>query len=124
MQQRIITAIIALIILVPLIIYGNWPFIVMTTIFALIGLYELMRMFDAKKGILYTVISAVFLLLLLNMQMNFDVKLQTLVIFAIVLFIITVLTKNRFTFQHASFLFLATFYVGIAFYMLLEIRML
>ena len=124
MQQRIVTAIIALIILIPLIIYGNWPFIVMTYLFAIVGLYELMRMLDPKKGILYTVISVGFLMILLNIEVENDIKLETFVIFAIILFIITVLTKNKFTFQQASFLFLATFYIGISFHMLIEIRLL
>ena len=50
MKQRIITAIIALIILVPLIIYGNWPFIVMTYLLATVGLYELTRMYNLNKA--------------------------------------------------------------------------
>lgn len=44
MRQRIITAIIALLIFVPILVYGNIPFVVLTYAMATIALYELLRM--------------------------------------------------------------------------------
>src|SRR5699024_479873 len=49
---------------------------------------------------------------------------KVLLLFAILLFILSVLLKNKFTFQDGSFLFMSTFYLGIAFYFLIEVRLL
>ncbi|HLR42416.1 MAG TPA: phosphatidate cytidylyltransferase [Pseudogracilibacillus sp.] len=124
MKQRIITAIIALIILVPLIIYGDLPFIVMTYLLASVGLYELTRMYNVNKGIMYLVLSLPFLWLLLYPYTLFMSSIKVVLLFAIILFILSVLLKNKFTFQDGSFLFMATFYLGIAFFFLIEVRLL
>lgn len=129
MKQRLLTAFIALIILVPIIIYGSWPFILIAYILATIALFELMRMYQPKKGIGYLIISTLFLWLIIypssELTMNnvtithFDI----IVLFVVVLLTITVLSKNRFTFDQASFLLLATVYIGTAFYFLITIRL-
>ncbi|HLR69996.1 MAG TPA: phosphatidate cytidylyltransferase, partial [Pseudogracilibacillus sp.] len=45
-------------------------------------------------------------------------------VFLVVLLGATVFTKNQFTFDQAGFIFLATVYIGTAFYVLIESRML
>src|SRR5699024_1357140 len=127
MKQRIITAIIALLILVPIIIYGNWPFIVFAYVLATIGLFELMRMY--QKGLLYVVVSVPFLWLLMVPQQewafgsySFD-KYSIVVLFLVLLLALSVITKNTFSFDHASFVLFATLYIGTAFYFLLVMRL-
>lgn len=130
MKQRILTALIALVILVPLIIYGEWPFIVFTYVFAAIGLYELMRMYRSEQGILYGMVAFVFLLLLVYPATEFHLitlvltRYDILLLFLVVLLGMTVFSKNRFTFNEAGFFFLATTYVGTAFHVLIETRLL
>lgn len=124
MKQRVITAIIALIILVPLIIYGNWPFILMTYLLASVALFELTRMYNEKKAIIYLILSLPFLWLLLYPLPLFIPSIKIMLLFAIILFILSVLRKNKFTFQDGSFLFMATFYIAMAFYFLIEVRFL
>lgn len=129
MKQRIITALIALLLLVPIIIYGNWPFIVFAYVLATIGLFELMRMYAKNNAILYVIVAAPFLWLILSSKNPLEIgtvvfDLASIMIFMlIILLILTVLTKNRFTFDQASFMLFATLYVGVAFYFLLETRM-
>lgn len=127
MKQRIITAIIALLILVPIIIYGNWPFIVFAYVLATIGLFELMRMY--QKGLLYVVVSVPFLWLLMVPQQewafgsySFD-KYSIVVLFLVLLLALSVITKNTFSFDHAGFVLFATLYIGTAFYFLLVMRL-
>lgn len=122
MKQRIITAAIALILLVPLIIYGNWPFVIITYVLATVALYELLRMYKIEKGIIYFVISALFLWVLLYPNEQIMSKYEVLLLFIIVLLVLTVFTKNRFTFNQAGFLLLATIYVGASFYYLIITR--
>ena len=126
MKQRILTAVIALILLAPIIIYGGLPFILLAFIFAVIAVYELMRMYQPDKGILYTLLSVVFLWLILS---PFDTavipisKYDVLLIFLVVLLTITVLSKNQFAFDHAGYIFIAVFYMGSAFHALIAARM-
>lgn len=129
MKQRFLTAIVALLILVPLIIYGNWPFIVFAYLFAIIALFELIRMYKFEKGTGLIFISFLFLSLLVYPADNIHLftldltHVDILITYLIVLLTITVVSKNRFTFDHASFLFFATTYIGFAFYLLIETRM-
>ncbi len=129
MKQRVITAIIALLILVPIIIYGNWPFIIFAYLLATIGLYEMMRMYNKDKGIIYVIISLPFLWLLLTPYSDltlgsytFD-KFSMITLFLLILLTISVFTKNNFTFDQASFVLLATIYIGTAFYFIIITRM-
>ena len=128
MQQRIITAIIALIILVPIIIYGGLPFIIFTYILATIGLYELMRMYTKNKTVLYICVSLPFMWVIIIQGNESFLGLKELdvynifVVFIIVLLVLTVLTKNTFSFEQASFVFFATLYISIAFSFLLTMR--
>lgn len=129
MKQRVITALIALIILVPIIMYGNWPFIIFAYLLATIGLYELMRMYAKEKAILYVGISIPFLwLMLLPYEVltigtyAYDTY-NVIILMLLVLLTTSVLTKNKFTFDQASFVLFVTIYIGTAFYFLLVTRM-
>ena len=124
MKQRILTAIAALVILVPLIIYGGWPFTFGVYLFAAIALYELMRMHSPKWGILYTAVSILFLMLLVYRgELPFDWShYEVLLIFLVVLLAGTVLAKNRFHFDDAGYLLIATLFIGGAFHALIAAR--
>lgn len=129
MKQRILTAIIGIIIVVPIILYGSWPFYVITYFLATVALFELMRMYNREKSIMYLLISSVFLWLLLYPSIDVSIgsfvltKFDIIVLFAAILLVMTVISKNTFTFDHASFLLLATIYIGTAFYYLTVTRL-
>lgn len=129
MKQRILTALVALIIFVPMTIYGSWPFILFIYFLASIGLRELLRMGKQEKNIFLSVVSFISLWVIL---LPFDKvtilaltigKLEVLIVFVMVLLFYTVITKNKFTFTDAGFVFISTIYTGIGFYFLLIARM-
>ena len=66
MKQRILTAIVALIFFVPLVVIGGLPFTIAVYAIATIGLYELLRMRDIQlisiEGILTWVALAILLM--------------------------------------------------------------
>ena len=64
MKTRIITAIVGLIIVLPIIIYGELPFIIVTYMLAMIGLFELIRMYKPDNILVYSLFSGIFLWLL------------------------------------------------------------
>jgi phosphatidate cytidylyltransferase len=123
MKQRIITAVIAIALFLPILIYGNIPFLFLIYAMATIGLYELIKM---KKMPLMTISSLLsFLLiwiLLIPDRYNsfFDMiqyeKMDMVIIIAFLLLVITVISKNAFTFDDAAFLMLSSLYIGVSFY--------
>lgn len=129
MKERVITAIIALLILVPIIIYGNWPFIIFAYLLATIGLFELMRMYQKEKAKSYVMIALPFLWLLMIPAQEWGIgmvavdKNSILILLLVLLLTLSVVTKNTFTFDQASFILFVTLYVGTAFYFLLVMRM-
>src|SRR5690625_65233 len=128
MKQRILTAIIGLIIFIPIIWYGKLPFVIIAYLLATVALFELIRMYFPNKIIPNMIISSLFLWIIMFPSETFSfinftmTKLEIIVLFAVILLIVTVITKNKFTFDHGAFLLFATLYIGFAFYFLIELR--
>src|SRR5690625_1492208 len=127
MMKRIFTAVVALLIFIPIVLYGGWPFTFLVYMMATIGLFEFIKM---KRSINKTpiVISVSFLWLLLSpiTEINiYDIsfsKIDLLIVYIMILLLYTVLSKNKFTFDDASFMLLASIYVGVGFYFLILTR--
>jgi len=130
LKQRIITAIAALAIFFPLVIIGGLPFTIAIYIIASIGLYELLRMKDLRifsfEGIIVWIALA---LLLMPSTWTVEVqqwigytKIEMMFALILILLIYTVISKNKFTFDHAAFTAFSALYIGIGFYYLIETR--
>lgn len=128
MKQRILTAILALIIFVPFVLYGSWPFILFVYLLASIGLRELLLMGEKANNIFLSIISYLTLWVILLPFNSFKLftieftKIEVIIIFVMLLLFYTVLTKNKFNFTDAGFVLLSTIYVGIGFYFLILTR--
>lgn len=128
MKQRIITAIVALIIFVPFVIIGGLPFEILVYIMATIGFLELIRMGNITKYSIPSVMGIV-LLWVLMMQEHSGItplawltKTETVMLIVLLLLSYTVLVKNKFTFDHAGVVLLSAIYVGMGFYYLILAR--
>lgn len=128
MKQRIQTAILALIVFVPLVIIGGIPFIIFVYVMATIALIELLRMRKVGKYSIPAVLAVIILWLILFpftadiVPVIWFTKSEIIMLFAMLLLSYTVLVKNKFTFEDAGFIMLATVYVGMGFFYLLETR--
>ncbi|MET3697951.1 phosphatidate cytidylyltransferase [Bacillus oleivorans] len=129
MKQRIITAIIAGAIFLPIVFYGNELLTIATYILATIGLHELLRMrkqsLRSVPGLLSVFMLWVFLLPAEQTAWLEDTLFSKMeLVFLIVLLFLTytVITKNKVTFDDVSFSILSTLYVGIGFYFLIVTR--
>lgn len=128
MKQRIITAIIALIVIIPFFYYGGLPFKVFAFIVAAIGLTELLRMKSLNRSFIPLLLGvSIVWIVMLGFEDDFIssiglTKLNLITISVMLLLIYTVLSKNKFTFEDAGFIFLSAFYVGMGFYYLIEVR--
>lgn len=129
MKQRILTAIAALIIFVPFVLYGSWPFVLFTYVLATIGLMELLKMHKLQKHSWSAMLGFLFLWVILLPYSEFNVatfsfsKIEVIILFMMLLLSTTVIKKNKFTFDHAAFIFISTIYVGFGFYFLILARM-
>lgn len=129
MKQRIITAVVAAAIFIPIVILGGIPFLLMVYLLASIGLYELMKMKNMRVLSFEAVLSHILLwvLLLPNentaflANINYD-KVQIFLMGVLLLLLYTVVSKNRFTFDDAGFLVITILYLGMGFYYLFETR--
>lgn len=129
MKQRIITAIAALAVFLPLLIYGKLPFTLLIFLLTAIATFELLRMKGIKilsfPGILGLVLSWIILIPSQNAGFLEDMNLSKMeaVIFAILLLLTyTVVTKNKFTFDDTGFTILSVLYIAIGFYYFIETR--
>ncbi|WP_040228129.1 phosphatidate cytidylyltransferase [Bhargavaea cecembensis] len=130
MKTRIITAVVAGLLFVPLVLIGGLPFTLLVFAMAAVGMYELLRMkhipIVSVPGVL--AILALFSFMLkpqwADAVTSFTGFTKIEVVYAIVLLLLiyTVVVKNRFTFEHAAFTVLAMLYLGIGFYYLIITR--
>lgn len=129
MKQRIVTAVIAAAIFLPIVIYGGGLFIALTYLLASIALFELLKMRKLELFSIPGIISLILLwIFLLPKQFqgvleNADYTKIELALLGVLLFLTyTVATKNRFTFEDVAFSTLATLYIGIGFHYFIETR--
>ncbi|MBO9128852.1 phosphatidate cytidylyltransferase [Bacillus sp. 165] len=129
MKQRIITGVVAAALFLPIVIYGGIPFTLLIYVLATIGLFELIRMkklsFFSAPSILTMVL--LWIILMPNTMSNYFEgfwlsKVELTFIIVLLLLSYTVLSKNTFTFDDASFMLLSTLYVAMGFYYFNETR--
>ncbi|HLS06512.1 MAG TPA: phosphatidate cytidylyltransferase [Bacillota bacterium] len=128
MKQRIMTAVIVLIVFIPIVLYGNWPFILLTYLMATIGLFELLKMYPTKESFFIPIglvtVSLWIILLPEAWQQTSLPKVNVLMILTLLLVIYTVISKNKFTFTDVGFFVVTLIYISMGFYFFMHARLL
>ncbi|ANU51140.1 phosphatidate cytidylyltransferase [Limosilactobacillus reuteri] len=121
MKTRITTAVIALAIFIPLIIYGHWPLTIAAVALGMVAMSEVLvmkKMFVISFEALISYLG-VALLILPDSWLDFLPSIATrwfgFYILVILLLLHTVIRKQRFTFDDAGVLTLAMLYIGMGF---------
>ncbi len=129
MKQRIITAIIAAAVFLPIILFGKTPFTILMYLIASISLYEALKMRNLAIFSIPGIISLALLWVFLIPSQHIDLianigysKIEITLLAVLLFLTYTVITKNRFTFDDVSFAILSILYVGIGFYYFIETR--
>jgi phosphatidate cytidylyltransferase len=129
MKQRIITGVIAAALFLPIVYYGGISLVILTYFLATIGLYELLKMKKINIFSVNGVLALLFLWVLLFPEDYYHIldsfyysKIEICIALILLLLTFTVITKNQFTFEDASFSILSAIYVGIGFYFFFETR--
>ncbi|TYR82750.1 phosphatidate cytidylyltransferase [Priestia megaterium] len=129
MKQRIITAIIALAVFVPIVIIGGLPFTIIMYALATIGVIELLKM-KHMKAISFPSIISLLLTWVFLLPNNKDIafqllsehKIEVALMAVLMLLTYTVVIKNAFTFDDVGFVLLTSMYVGLGFHYFIQVR--
>lgn len=122
MRQRVITAVVALIIFIPIIWFGGYAIEIGAAVLAVIGVYELFRMKGLElasfEGVL-SALGAVFLVLPKDHWFFFlPEKADNFILFYLTVMILLgglVASKNMYTISQAGFPVIVSLYVGVGF---------
>lgn len=127
MKQRILTAMLALVIFLPFVYYGNWPFVLFTYLLATIGWLELMRMRMRRSLFLLPLMMGLIYLWVMLLpeavSLTWMTKPEMIILFVMLLLAYTVLSKNKFNFDDAGFMLISSIYIGMGFYFFIHARM-
>ncbi|EHJ07747.1 phosphatidate cytidylyltransferase [Staphylococcus simiae] len=126
MKVRTLTAIIALLVFLPILLKGGLILMLFANLLALIALKELLNMNMIKFVSFPGIISAIALIIIMLPQ---DagvwvqvIQLKSLIAMSFIVLSYTVLSKNRFSFMDAAFCLMSVAYVGIGFMYFYETR--
>lgn len=130
MKQRVITAVIAAALFIPVVYIGGNLFLAVIYAMATIGVSELFKMRKLSPFSFAGILSLLGLwIILLPEKLIKDVswlnqldKPSAVYIIITLLLATTVISKNKFTFEDASFATLTFLYVGVSFYYFFQIR--
>ena len=131
MKQRIITAVIAAALFIPVVMLGGYPFTILVYAMAAVALFEVLRMKNLSIFSIHGFITlfALFTFLLPTQwatslqETTGYTKIDLALIAVLLLLTYTVVVKNRYTFEDASFSIMGALYVGIGFYYFMETRL-
>lgn len=121
MKTRVITAVVALAIFIPLLIVGSWPLTIAALALGVVAMSEVLvmkKIFVTSFAAFVSYIGVIFMILpeswldFLPAQLN---RLSMVYIMLILLLVHTVFHKSRFTFDDAGVLALAMVYIGMGF---------
>lgn len=129
MRLRTVSAIIAILICFPIVIYGNWPFYLLVYVVATLGINEFVKI-RGKNVHMVPLAVAVLLVWLYLIPVSEEVfdelfnitKTEVTLLAMLILVTYTVFSKNRFMFEDAGFFLLAAVYLGLGFHYLMMAR--
>ncbi|MCG7332691.1 phosphatidate cytidylyltransferase [Salinicoccus roseus] len=127
MKTRTITAIIALLIFVPIVVLGSWPLLITVFLLAYTALYEILKMNRIHIFSIPGMLSMVALFIVMMPQESYMpyismFQVDLMIVMALLMLSFTVISKNRFSFVDMGFCVLAVAYVGIGFMYFYETR--
>ncbi|QIL46401.1 phosphatidate cytidylyltransferase [Vagococcus coleopterorum] len=119
MKQRVITAVVALALFIPILIFGGWAIELTAALLAAVGVYELFRMkgleIKSLEGVVSIIGTVALVLPIAKYTGSFIDGLEIFYLMVMVLLSIAVFSKNTYTLEQAGFPVLVALYVGMGF---------
>lgn len=129
MKTRTITAIIALLLFVPIVVVGSLPMLILVYLLSFTALYEILKMNRIHIFSIPGILSLIALFIIMMPEVSYsyesyitDVQVDLIIVMALLMLSFTVVSKNRFSFVDMGFCVLAVAYIGIGFMYFYETR--
>lgn len=129
MKQRIITGTLGAAIFIVMVLIGGFPFSIFIILLASIAMNELLRMKKIPPLSFIGMVSFILMWLLLIPTewldfplFNHLTKVEIFLFMIFLLLMITVISKNKFTFDEVGFIILSSVYIGFGFHYLISTR--
>ncbi|WP_078554627.1 phosphatidate cytidylyltransferase [Bacillus alkalicellulosilyticus] len=129
MKQRIITGIIGATVFISMVVLGGLPFTLFIAVVASVAMIELLKMkkIPTLSPIGFLSLFLMWLLLVPTTWVDLTFlshvsKVEIFIFMILILLMVTVISKNVFTFDEAGFVILSTVYVGFGFHYLIMTR--
>lgn len=122
MKQRLISAVVALIICIPLVLIGGLPFKIGVSILSVIGLFELIKC--SNKNIKYSQIMKIisYILIFLFIIISESIVVKILSIFLILSIPMIFIDNKKYNFESFTYLFSSVVFLGLVFSYFVTIR--
>ena len=131
MKKRILSAIIMILIFVPLLFIGGVPFTILMTLLALASMYELITIREKKKEVPMIIKVISYLLVIFSSILTYNQNIFSytmsyqLISFIVLLFLLPILLKNKsmdYDINDALYLVGSLLFINIAFNLILVVR--
>ena len=131
MKTRVLSAIVMILIAVPLLIMGGEVFAIFMTVLAMLGLYELIHIRESEKKFPFLIKVFAYLLAMFLAMNNFDsidfvynvdYRVMSFIIFAFLGSMIFVKNKEQYNLTDALFLVGSVLFVGLSFNLMIITR--
>ena len=130
MKTRILSALILIILIVPILIIGEWPFKIMVTLFALGGLYELLGIKGDDNLPIYMKLLAYLMVILLcfnnsgSLTSNYSIsyKLIAAMIFVFLFPLVFINNNKKYNVNDALYLVASVLFIGFSFNLMIIAR--
>lgn len=131
MKTRILSAIVLLIIFIPLLLIGKTPYAIFMTLLAIMGLYELIKVRESKKQFPFLIKVIAYLLTIFFCLTNYksnvltytmDYRVMAFLIFAFLLPMIFINDNKKYNLNDALFIIGSVLFIGLSFNLLILVR--
>ena len=131
MKKRIISAIIMMIIFIPLLLIGGKPFAIFMSLLAVAGLYEILNLRESKKKFPFLMKVFAYILVVffslnnfdsIEFSTNLDYKVMTFIIFVFLMPMVFINDNKKYNLNDALFLIGSTLFIGLSFNLLIITR--
>lgn len=131
MKKRVISAIIMLIVFIPLLIVGGKPFAILMSLLAVMGLYEMLHIRETKKEFPFLMKIFAYILVLFFSLNNFssiefestlDYRVMSFIIFVFLIPMIIIHDSKKYNINDALFLIGSTLFIGLSFNLIIITR--
>lgn len=131
MTKRVLSAILLVLVFVPLLFIGGTPFNVLMTALSIVGLYELIHIKESKKKVPFFIKIIAYLLVIfftistsnvIDFQYTMDYRIMAFIIFSFLCPLVFINNTEKYSINDALYLISSVLFIGLSFNLLIATR--